>query len=385
MIRVLLTAALLSVVVSGKKTNLEWEQFEGSTDEDAIAEHPAYINAKKMSHLMKRQGVVSTCRYILFKEKKNFWDSRDSCKQLDWPFTNNGAWLADVHNMEENMDIRILLQLAYGIKDVDHHYHRENWAWIGLEKMENNSYMLAKEERGPENFNPEEWEWQDGTHPNFTHWMRDMPDQEYKRPYKDYQRFVMVNKRGRWDDTFGQMEAPYVCNYCGRYIVIAEHVTWYHAKDLCESYGLTMAVVNSKADNKELGWAADTTFGPVPEEQRWNNTNWIWLGTQEVMGENGNGTGEWVHHNGSPLNWSPKWDRKSQPDNWVRKKGEQQVVAFSRINSRWDDSFAWLKRPFACMCPHRACSYDHSFKGGPGSGEDGPRKLKKQRKDEVEN
>ena len=371
----------LSVVVSSAKklTNKEWEQFEGATDEDLVLGHPAAINAKKMAQLMKKQGVVSTCRYILFKEKKNFWDARDACKKVEWPFTHKGAWLADVHTMDENMDIRILLQVANGIRDVGSHYDRTNWAWIGLEKTKNNNFMLSKGERGTENFNPEEWQWQDGAHPNFTHWMRAMPDQEYKRQYKDYQRFVQVNKRGRWDDTFGQIEAPYVCNYCGRYIVIAEHVTWPHAQKLCESYGLTLAIVDSERDNIELAFAANTTFGPIPEDKRWDDSNWIWLGTHEVMDDAGVGTGEWVHHNGDPLNWSPKWDRKKQPDNWVRKKGEQQVVAISRNNWKWDDSFPWRKRPFACMCPYRSCSYDHAFKGGPGTGETKGRNLKKEK------
>merc|ERR1712003_200133 len=113
------------------------------------------------------------------------------------------------------------------------------------------------------------------------------------------------------------------------YIVVAEHVTWHHARSLCESYGLTMAIVNSKAENVELGWAANITFGPEPERKRWNNTNWIWLGTEEIMdGETGEGTEEWIHHDG-------------------------REVAFSRINHKWDDSFTWRKRPFACMCPHR--------------------------------
>jgi len=239
--------------------------------------------------------------------------------------------------------------------------------------------LIPKREQGSKNFKPEEWIWQDGTHPNFTNWARKMPDQIYKRRFKDYQRFVQVNKKGRWDDTFGAYEAPYACNYCGRYIVVAEHVTWPKAQELCESYGLTMAIVDSHNDNVEMGWAANTTFGPIPEDERWNDSNWIWLGTHEVMDGAGVGTGEWVHHNGDPLTWSPFWDRKRQPDNWVKKRGEQHVVAFSRDTWKWDDSFTWKKRPFACMCPHRSCSYDKEYKGGAGSGEDGPRKVKRRR------
>lgn len=329
---------------------------ENSTDEAYILGHPAYINARKMSKLVERQDVVSTCRFILFKKKLNFSDAREACKKVEWPFTHTGTWLADIHTKEENLDLRILLQLAYGIHQVEGNYHRDNWVWVGLEKTINNKKDLKKKERGSKNMVAEEWVWQDGTHPNFTHWMRGMPDQEWKKQYNDFQNHVQVNKRGFWDDTFAAIEAPYVCNYCGKYIVVEEHVSWHHAKQLCTNYGLTMAIVNSKEENMELASAAETTFGKIPEKRRWNDTNWIWLGTEEVMDDAGFGTGEWLHHDGSSLQWSPKWDRKRQPDNWVRKRGEQSAVALSRSNWKWDDSFPWKKRPFACMCPYRSCS-----------------------------
>ena len=56
-------------------------------------------------------------------------------------------------------------------------YNRDNWVWVGLEKTLNNKVLLAKDERGPENYNASEWQWLDGTHPKYTKWMRDMPDQ----------------------------------------------------------------------------------------------------------------------------------------------------------------------------------------------------------------
>ncbi|KAL5270018.1 hypothetical protein ACHWQZ_G003487 [Mnemiopsis leidyi] len=342
-----------------KISNKEFEQFEGATDATLIMNDPVAINARKMSRLLKRQDVVANCRYLLFKAYKNFWDAKSACRNLQWPFTNTGIDLASVNSEVENKEIRILLQIAHGIKQVGKLYNRDNWVWVGLEKKVNNKVLLAKKDRGSSNFNASEWEWLDGSNPRFSHWMKDMPDQEYKRKYRDYQNHVMINKRGRWDDTFPEIEAPYACNYCGKYIVVAQHVKWTTARALCESYGLTMAIVNSKEDNVELGWAANITFGPDPEHKRWNNTNWIWLGTEEVMDEEtGEGTGDWIHHDGSELEWSPVWDRKQQPDNWVTKRGEQRVVAFSRINQKWDDSFVWRKRPFACMCPHRTCTFD---------------------------
>lgn len=342
-----------------KISNKEFEKFEGATDATLIMNDPVAINARKMSRLLKRQDVVANCRYLLFKAYKNFWDAKSACRNLQWPFTNTGIDLASVNSEVENKEIRILLQIAHGIKQVGKLYNRDNWVWVGLEKKVNNKVLLAKKDRGSSNFNASEWEWLDGSNPRFSHWMKDMPDQEYKRKYRDYQNHVMINKRGRWDDTFPEIEAPYACNYCGKYIVVAQHVKWTTARALCESYGLTMAIVNSKEDNVELGWAANITFGPDPEHKRWNNTNWIWLGTEEVMDEEtGEGTGDWIHHDGSELEWSPVWDRKQQPDNWVTKRGEQRVVAFSRINQKWDDSFVWRKRPFACMCPHRTCTFD---------------------------
>ena len=341
-----------------KISNKDYEKFEGSTDTTIIMNDPVAIKARKMSQLLKRQDVVANCRYLLFKAYKNFWDAKSACRNLQWPFTNTGIDLASVNSEQENKEIRILLQLAHGIKQVGKLYNRDNWVWVGLEKKVNNKVLLGKKERGPKNFNASEWEWLDGSNPRFSHWMKNMPDQEYKKKYRDYQNHVMINKRGRWDDTFPEIEAPYACNYCGKYIVVAQHVKWTKARALCESYGLTMAIVNSKEDNVELGWAANITFGPDPEHKRWNNTNWIWLGTEEVMDEEtGKGTGDWIHHDGSELEWSPVWDRKKQPDNWVTKRGEQRVVAFSRINQKWDDSFVWRKRPFACMCPHRTCTF----------------------------
>lgn len=328
---------------------------EGATDPAVFEQSPVVLAAKKMSTLLQRQEVVSTCRYLLFKTWKNFYDARESCNSFEWPFTNTGIGMATVQSEDQNSDIRQLLQLAYGLKKVGGTYNRANWVWVGLEKHTDNNRKLKNWEKG--NWNPEHWSWTDGSVPEFSKWRSKMPDQQWKRKYGTYQNWVQINKRGWWDDTHAAIEAPYACNYCGKYIVVAEPVSWTKAQELCESYGLTMAIVNSPEDNIELGWAANITFGAETHEQRWNYTNWIWLGTQEVLDDQGVGTGVWQHHDNSTLNWDPTWDKKHQPDNWVNKNGEQSVVAFSRINRKWDDSFPWKHRPFACMCPSRSCTY----------------------------
>lgn len=329
---------------------------EGGTDPSIVLNHPVAIQAKKMSKLLMRQDVVATCRFILFKSFKSFYAAKDHCESIEWPFTHRGMGIATVYNEEENTEIRHLLQIGYGLTRLGGPYERDNWAWVGLVKQQNNETKLSKDKRGK--FVADDWRWADGNiKPKFWQFARKMPDQKCVKK-KGCQSWVMINKRGYWDDTFHYFEAPFVCNYCGKYVVVAKHVSWDKAKTLCESYGLKMAIVNSKEDNIELGWAANITFNYAPTEpKRWNSNNWIWLGTEEIMDDSGIGTGKWRHHDGSTLDYEPRWDYKRQPDNWVKKRGEQQVVAFSRINRKWDDSFRWKKRPFACMCPHRGCKF----------------------------
>jgi len=331
------------------------ELDEGGTDIAVIEGSNVALHARKMGHLLKKQDVVSTCRYLLFKTMKGFNDAKSSCENFEWPFTNNGIGMATVHSDSENTDIRTLLQLGYGYKQVGGAYNRANWVWVGLQKVNDNERKLTKAEKGA--FNVDDWAWTDGSEPTFSKWRSHMPDQQWSKKYKTYQNWIMINKRGWWDDTHAAIEAPYACNYCGKYIVVATPVSWTTAKDLCEDYGLTMAIVDSQADNIELAWAANMTFGEETAQRRWNYTNWIWLGTQEILDDAGVGTGDWQHHDNSTLSWDPVWDKKVQPDNWITKRGEQSVVAFSRINQKWDDSFPWKHRPFACMCPSRSCTY----------------------------
>lgn len=346
---------------SGKEELVEtWQSWQngGLASQLNVTGHMTFRAAHKLNKLLDHSHAVSTCRYILFRDVVTHDEAVDRCHKVQHPLLKVSSELADIHTYQENYDIKVLLQLAFGRPHRGTKYARNNWVWIGLEKIKDNSRRIKKKHWGVTHFDPQEWLWHGHgakeVAPTYWRWLKGQPDQRKKG--KEYQNYAVVNKYGFWDDTFGSEKIPFICNYCGRFIVVPTHVTWYKAKSMCESYGLTMAKVNSPSENLEIDAAAKMVFGPEPEKRRWNDTNWIWLGTQEVMFKNGTGSKVWQHHDGSQLEWEPKWGRKAQPDNWtLPKKGEERVIAFSRITTKWDDSYPSRKRPFACMCPFREC------------------------------
>lgn len=358
-----LLCLILAACLADEELNLSKRKYkpdpleEGGTDEAVFSGIPIVLNARKMSRLMKNNTAVMTCRYMLFKAYKDFYEANDACEALNPPFTHKRTTMATVQNEAENKDIQSLLKLAFGMRNVGKPYDRRNWVWIGLSKRVNNWRKLTKKEKGK--FNPEEWQWTDKEKMKWGgKWHVEMPDQQYSKKYDEYQNWVVVNKRGYWDDTYASVKAPYACQYCGKYIVLEGPATWETARNKCGQFNLTMAIVNSKEDNAELAWAAELALGKDPEPRRWDHKNWVWIGTKEKLDAAGDGTDEWEHHDGSELKWKPNWDRKEQPDNWrTQRRGDQNFVAFSRLNSKWDDSFNKNKRPFACMCPIQDCHH----------------------------
>ena len=333
---------------------------DNEVDATFILNKSVALNTKKMSEALKGQDVIATCRYLLYKTYLDWHDAKDSCQNIPLPMTKKKrSSMATVKTKAENKDLLTLMKLAYETEDLKKKKDPRNWLWLGLEKVINNNVKLSRKQRGAKNFKSSEWRWVDGSEPVWWKWPKKKPDQKKHRKKNKFQDKVSLSKKGKWGDNFSFKKMPYACNYCGKYIVIKKHVKWEQARKMCKSFGLTMAKINNKKENNEFDKAAKIMMGEEVEERRWNNTNWIWIGTREVMDENGIGTGVWEHHDGTPLLWDkPPWGFKRQPDNWVRKKkGEQQAVAFSRINKKWDDSFPSKERPFACMCPGDACSW----------------------------
>jgi hypothetical protein len=333
------------------------------TSQAILDTNPQVLQAKKMAKLMKRQDVVTTCRYMLFKIPKTFHEAKDHCENTEWPITNTGIGMASIQNEAENKDIMSLIRLAFGIRfNNQKPYSYGNWVFIGLSKREDNARKLNKKEKGT--WNPDHWYYTDNSKARYEHFRKSMPDQQSKGKGKnvEWQNWVQVNKKGWWDDTFASKSLPFTCQYCGKYIVLSAHVQWDAAKEHCEDFGLKFATVTSAQENQELLFAATVTLGEELGGKRFNNSNWVWIGEEEVLDAEGKGTDEWQHYDGTEWgSFKPHWDRKYQPDNRIlegkREYTEQKVVAVSRKDGKWDDSFKHKRRPFACMCPERACHF----------------------------
>lgn len=355
-------AFTLAILLTGS-VEAKWKPDpppELSTEQAIFSLHPTVIQARKMAKLMTNQDVVTTCRYMLFKNPLPFHDAKDACENTQWPLTNNGIGMASVQNVNENNDVKSLLRLAFGIKfSGKKPFAFGQWVLIGLSKRYNNDRELREDEIGV--FKHDEWYYPGNQQANYSNFHVGMPDQQFKgkkAKKREYQNWIQINKKGYWDDTYSSKALPYACQYCGKYIVLSKHVSWDKAKEHCADVGLEFAKVNSQRDNQELLFAATVALGEELGGKRFNNTNWVWIGEMEQLDEAGVGTGVWTHHDDQALEYSPQWDFKRQPDNWILSDGkEQNVAALSRKDGKWDDSYRHKKRPFACMCPAYSCQY----------------------------
>ncbi|KAL5255291.1 hypothetical protein ACHWQZ_G014632 [Mnemiopsis leidyi] len=160
---------------------------DGVYGEDAtfILNQPVAINARKMSKALNEQGVVATCRYLLYKTYLDWYGAKDSCRNVTLPMTlKTRGSMATVKTEAENKDLVTLMKLAYGVKYVGKKYDRRNWVWLGMEKVINNDKKLPKKQVGEKFFNSSEWRWVDGSEPVWWNWQKKMPDQEIDKKTK---------------------------------------------------------------------------------------------------------------------------------------------------------------------------------------------------------
>jgi hypothetical protein len=158
-------------------------------------------------------------------------------------------------------------------------------------------------------------------------------------------------KTSSWEDSWAFESHPYACDYKGRYILSKERKTWVKAKKACAAAGLTLAMVTSKKEVREMKEAIIFFLGDDQSSKMWSNSNWIWLGGNDLEEE---GTWKWL--NGDLVEtWDIPWKAKSGNDNaeFLRGSDGQHALAFSR-DGLFDDSFhdsRYKKRAFACQCP----------------------------------
>jgi len=320
--------ALLAIVAMAQ-AEVDWSQV---------------IGLKRL--LKNMDGVYATCNLILFKEMVDYETAEKNCENFDIGMGKDQQGnLATVNDAEKNMDIKILLGMAYE-KDMSRKWDADQWVWAGLRKVKNNIGKISKA------YDANDWNWADGETPSDFHkWLPKMPDQRTKKKdgVKYYQNQMRINHNGRWDDTFSYMVHPYACDYQGKYILSATLKTWHDAKKDCESAGLTLAKVRNAAEVQEMVSAAKYFLGPRdPEVKVFHKTNWLWLGGNDLETE-----GVWQWTDGSSMEEfdGMVW-RKPNPDNaeYIGDVG-QDVLSFSKWGE-FDDSFdTKRKRPFACQCP----------------------------------
>jgi len=296
-------------------------------------------------------NVFPTCNLILFKEKVDYDTADERCKNFDIGMgTDLEGNLATVNDDDKNTDLKLLLEMAYPIKEASaNKWGDDRWVWAGMRKVSNNDG--SKKGRV---YDAEDWEWADGSHPGeFHQWMKNQPDQKTQKNngVKLLQNQMRISHKGHWDDTFVYKTHPYACDYQGKYIISATRHTWWDAKEACETAGLHLAKVRNDAEITEITAAAEYFLGVRDEAKKvFAAENWVWLGGNDLDTE-----GEWTWADGEPIDFGAfngdKF-RLPNPDNadYIGERG-QDVLSISKWG-QFDDSFdTKRRRPFACQCP----------------------------------
>lgn len=313
------------------------------------------LQAQAFSELTKNQKVLATCSYVLVKEFVDFDTAEERCKNLNFGVTTTGQGnLATVNTEAKNDELSDLMKIAYGQTVTGgQRFHNSNWCWIGLRKTRNNLMSMSLQAQKESAlalkgvFTASDWSWEDGSPAIWSYWMNTQPDGK-PDDQGNLQNQVRMYKKGFWDDSYSFNKHPYACDYRGKYIIVEEPELVADAEAACVAAGMTLAKIRSSEENAEFVEAAKL-FLPNHiwnEEQPFNNSNWIWIGGNDLT------DGVFEFMDGESINFNCPW-RHNQPDN-ADNHGfgrNEDYVAVSVIG-QWDDSYGEdRKRPFACMCP----------------------------------
>jgi len=283
--------------------------------------------------------------------------------------------LVTVDSKVRNSHLMFLHDLAYP-EGEEETSEETKWAWSGLRKVNNNDVKykkkkMKKKKQVVKAYNADDWEWKGtGASPGgFHNWPRkkknSRPDQEWLNNNKKGKKLGCYEKGGcfqnqvkisqqssSWEDSWAFEVHPFACDYRGKYILSNEPKTWLKAKKACEAAGLTLAMVRSTEEVKEMKQAIQFFLGEGDASWKtWDNRNWLWLGGNDLEEE-----GVWKWLNGEAVEtWNVPWRIKAGKDNADFLKGSdgQHAIAFSR-GGQFDDSYhdaKKRKRAFACQCP----------------------------------
>lgn len=126
-------------------------------------------------------------------------------------------------------------------------------------------------------------------------------------------------------------------------------LTWPDAIADCAAKGLEMALPVSEEENAQLLHDLVASFENHPNARKFAHENYCWLGATDEEVE-----GVWRSAQEDEVLDYVNWDRK-QPDNKGVQAGQpavtQNVAGIHRGTGKWDDSYVYYKRPYACLCP----------------------------------
>lgn len=331
-----------------------------------------YYGVKKINGLRNllenlSNNAYATCELVLFTTYTSYKDASKKCTNFQIGKKSKKGNLVTVDSKTKAGNLMFLYDIGIPppMRPPNDAFAPPNWVWTGLEKVQNRD-VKGKNKREVKNYDPNEWKWQGtGKSPvDYSNWpkkrKRGQPDHAYLKNKKDgcstrggcYQNQVRVNSEAEWDDGWDFEEFPFACDYRGKYILSNKHMTWEKAKKACSKAGLSLAMVRSKREVKEMEQAIEYFLGPGSDEwETFDPRNWVWLGGNDIQEE-----GVYVWLNGKKVQtWDVPWRHKAGEDNadYIKNTDGQHAIAFSRWGE-FDDSFHEHKkrqRPFACQCP----------------------------------
>ena len=80
-------------------------------------------------------GVFTTCNIVFFSELVRYEEAVNNCKNFDiGSGQDKEEHLATLNDEEKNTDLKLLLEMAYPVKEQEGNWTTTRWVWAGLRK-----------------------------------------------------------------------------------------------------------------------------------------------------------------------------------------------------------------------------------------------------------